>query len=225
VSARARRRRALVLLSLALTCGGLAASEVRSRVAAVERRAGPLTPVLVAARDIPAGRRLAAPDLATRRVPGRYLPRDALAGARDVLGARTAVRMPAGAYLSASALGGEGARRGSGALRAGERAVEVAVAGGDALAQTAAPGSRVDVLVSSEPRGGDGRTELALEDAELLALRPGAPGGSAGGEGDAGTRATAIATLRVTLRQAIFLTQAENFAREVRLLARPARER
>ncbi len=35
-------------------------------------------------------------------------------------------------------------------------------------------------------------------------------------------QATALATLRVTLRQAVYLTAAQNFAREVRLLSRPA---
>jgi pilus assembly protein CpaB len=45
---------------------------------------------------------------------------------------------------------------------------------------------------------------------------------------EAGTRGddpsagpTALATLRVTLRHAIYLTAADNFAREIRLLPRP----
>ena len=37
--------------------------------------------------------------------------------------------------------------------------------------------------------------------------------------------ADSVATLRVTLRQAVYLTAAENFAREVRLLARPPGDR
>jgi pilus assembly protein CpaB len=223
VSARRRRRRALVLLSLALACGGLAASEVRSRVDAVERRTGPLVPALVAARDLPADRKLAPPDLAVHRVPARYLPRDALGASREALGSRTAVPVAAGAYVTAGQLRGTGGRRARGGLRPGERAVEVAVAGGDALAAAAVPGSRVDVLVSSEPRDGTGHTLLALEDVELLALEPGASGG---GQGQ-GARAagSATATLRVTLRQAVYLTAAQNFAREVRLLPRPPGER
>jgi pilus assembly protein CpaB len=39
--------------------------------------------------------------------------------------------------------------------------------------------------------------------------------------GDASTGPTALATLRVSLRQAIYLTAADNFAREIRLLPRP----
>jgi hypothetical protein len=54
-----------------------------------------------------------------------------------------------------------------------------------------------------------------------------APGGYP--EADAASEATAgaasgptvLATLRVSLRQAIYLTAADNFAREIRLLPRP----
>ena len=107
--------------------------------------------------------------------------------------------------------------------------MEVAVAGGEALAASA-PGARVDVLVSTDASQGPGRTLLALEDVELLDLRPaGVGGGGAGfadpeGEGAAAS-ASAVATLRVTLRQAVYLTAAQNFAREVRLLSRPAGDR
>jgi pilus assembly protein CpaB len=97
------------------------------------------------------------------------------------------------------------------------------VAGAEALGGLAGPGARVDVLVTTEGRGGtNGRTQLALEDVELLALR-------AGGGADAPTAAdkpgAATATLRVTLKQAIYLTAAQNFAREIRLLPRAPGDR
>jgi pilus assembly protein CpaB len=82
------------------------------------------------------------------------------------------------------------------------------------------------VLVSTERSEGAGRTFVALEDVELLRLRGGAGTGGFAQDaegGDAG--ATALATLRVTLRQAVYLTAAENFGREVRLLVRPAGDR
>ena len=67
---------------------------------------------------------------------------------------------------------------------------------------------------------------MALADVELMALR----GDPAGGYGDADTDAegggaSALATLRVTLRQAVYLTAADNFGREIRLLARPPGDR
>ena len=212
-----RRRHALILLSLALASGGLAASQVSGTVQRVEARVGRPVPVVVARRELAANSRLDSGDLAVRDVPERFVPRDALSSPAEAAGARTAVALPPGGYVTASALGGA-ARRGAGSgLPKGERAVEVAVAGGAALSDGGGPGTRVDVVVSTEHR-----TFIALEDVELLSVRPGGGGGDSGG---ARSAADAVATLRVTLRQAVYLTAAENFAREVRLLPRPPGDR
>jgi pilus assembly protein CpaB len=231
VTARARRRRAFLFLSLALACGGLAASEVSSRVREVEASVGGLVPVLTAARDVPAGEELRRADLAVREVPERFAPPDALVGAREATGLPVATPLVKGSYVTAAvfgpAAGGEAGARGPAPLRRGERAVEVSVAGGDVLAGSA-PGARVDVLISTDAREGPGRTLLALEDVELLDLRAGAGAGAgvAGIEAEgAGATASGTATLRVTLRQAVYLTAAQNFAREVRLLPRPPGDR
>jgi pilus assembly protein CpaB len=216
-----RRRRALLFLSLALASGGLAASQVGGRVREVEARVGPQVPVVVAARELPAGSELRDDVLATRPVPQRFVPRDALASPTEARGRRTAVPVAAGSYLTASELEGAGEGSRGGALGRGQRAVEIAVAGGEALSQLGGAGARVDVLVSTERGDSSGRTFLALEDVELLDLREGGGGDSEGAAG----KATATATLRVTLRQAVYLTAAQNFAREVRLLPRPSGDR
>jgi pilus assembly protein CpaB len=228
----ARRRRGLLLLSLSLACGGLAASEVATRMGEVEARVGHPVPVVTARRDLAAGREIDPERLGgllrVRQVPAAFAPRDGLADPREASGLAPAVPVAAGSFLTAghfaASTGGRGERS---LLRPGERAVEVAVAGGDALAATG-PGGRVDVIVSSEPRTGAGSTFVALEGVELLALSPLAGGagglGSAANEGAAAS-ATALATLRVSLRQAVYLTAAQNFAREVRLLARPPGDR
>jgi hypothetical protein len=78
----------------------------------------------------------------------------------------------------------------------------------------------VDVVISSETAGG--RSYVALEDVELLDLRAADPAEAAGGE--SGAPASSVATVRVTLRQAVLLTAAENFGREIRLLVRPPRD-
>jgi hypothetical protein len=56
-----RRRRAAVLLGLALLLGGLAASDVARREAAVRAQVGPVVEVVVAAADLRAGRIRACP--------------------------------------------------------------------------------------------------------------------------------------------------------------------
>jgi pilus assembly protein CpaB len=131
--------------------------------------------------------------------------------------------------VTASALAASGRpERAPGApIRRGERATEVAVAGGEALTG-APPGTRVDVIVTTESRtgGASGRTFLALQDVELLGARAaGGDAGSATGGDGAAAHATTIATLRVTLREAVYLTAAQSFARELRLLIRAPGDR
>jgi pilus assembly protein CpaB len=228
VTAGRRRRRAAVLLSLALACGGLAASQVHTRAQEVEAAVGPLVPVVVARADVPPRTRLRPQQLAVRQVPERFAPRDALMSPEQVVGQRVAGALAAGGYVTQGALasGAGHEREGGGApIRGGERSVDVAVAGGEALG-SAGPGTRVDVLVTTEPRSGAtaGRTYLALQDVELLGARPTSDAGGAGG-GGAAARATTVAALRVTLREAVFLTAAQSFAREVRLLVRAPGDR
>jgi pilus assembly protein CpaB len=215
------------MLSVALASGGLAASQVRERERGVAAQIGPAVPVLVAARDLRAGVSVSRRALAVRRVPARFVPPDALPASDALAGARTAVPIVAGGYVTAGLLEGsnDGQRGGVGVGR-GERAVTVEVSGAAGLAV----GSRVDVLVSTESGAGGGRTLMALAGAELLGLGPPSVGGTAGDAGPSEAMAgeggpTALATLRVSVRQAVYLTAADNFAREVRLLARPPGDR
>ena len=211
----------MLLLSVALASGGLAASQVHERERRAAEELGPAVEVLVAARDLRAGTRVTRDAVALRRVPSRFAPPDALASAGGVVGARVAVPVASGAYLGAGLFEGGGERRGGEGIRVGERAVTVEVAGASAVTGLA-PGAPVDVLVSTETGAGGGRTVMALAAAELVRI------GAAGGgytdpesQGAAAAGPTALATLRVSLRQAIYLTAADNFAREIRLLPRP----
>ena len=116
--------------------------------------------------------------------------------------------------------GSNSEHRGGGGVRRGERAVTVEVSGAAGLVA----GERVDVLVSTESGAGGGRTLMALAGAKLLRVEAGgAAAAGAGGTDAAGP--TALATLRVSVRQAVYLTAADNFAREIRLLARPPQDR
>jgi pilus assembly protein CpaB len=202
-----RRRRAALLVGLALVLGALAASDVARREAAVRAQLGPLVDVVVAGRPLEAGRRLTQRDLVTRQVPERFAPGGRPALPQLLVGRRLAIPVPVGAPLGEHQLEGVGGPAGP-AVRRGERAVEVVA---NAPPELVIPGARVDVLVTRE-RGdaGPGSTELALEDVEVLAVRR-----AAGEEGR-----HVAATLRVTVRQAVYLAAAGAFAREIRLLAR-----
>lgn len=208
-----RRRRAFVLLGLALLSGWIAASDVRGTQRRARATFGPLATALVAREDLRAGRAVTGTQLELRTVPARFLPPDALASPADAVGQRAAVELPRGSYITASELGASApADAGApAALAPGERALAVTASGSAAALGPAA--GHVDVLVTTGARGGPGRTYLALENVELLSV-------SAAPDGD-----HVAATLRVTVRQAVYLTAAQNFAQEIRLLPRPKGDR
>lgn len=208
-----RRRRAFLLGGLALLLGGLAASDVARREAAVRRGLGPSVSVVVAREGLDEGARLAPQSLGVRQVPARYAPAAAFTRPGQVAGLRTAVPVPAGADVLAGMVDDGGPGRGA-PVRAGERVADVVAVGSPQLVR---PGARVDVVVTRGGVSGAGRTELALEDVEVLAASA-APAASR--TEAAGPRVAA--SLRVTVRQAIFLAAAQAFAREIRLLPRAA---
>jgi pilus assembly protein CpaB len=217
-----RRRRAAVLLGLALLLGGLAASDVAGREAALRRGLGPTVEVVVARAAIPAGGRLVARRLAVRRVPARYAPAGAFGAPAELRGLRAAVAIPEGSDLDASVVGdgsGEAAVAPGPAVRAGERVAQVVAV---APVESIGPGSRVDVLVTREGAHDGGSTRRALQDAEVLSAEP-AAADAGGGPADGLPRLHV--GLRVTVRQAVYLAAAQAFARELRLLARAPGDR
>lgn len=213
-----RRRRGVILAGLALLLGGLAASDVAGRESALRRRLGADVEVVVARRPIRAGARLTPAALAVRRVPALFAPRSAIARPEALAGLRAAVAIPAGADVPAAAVANPAAAPGA-PVRPGERVADVVAVG---ARSAIAAGGRVDVLVTREASGGGaGRTSLALEDVEVLSVG-GAP---SAGAGDAARAPRVRASLRVTLRQAVFLAAAQSFATEIRLLPRAAGDR
>jgi pilus assembly protein CpaB len=213
-----RGRRALVLTALALLLGGMAAADVRSRERALRDRLGPAVPVLVTRAPVAFGAPLRPAALAVRHVPARYAPADAYAAPGDVAGLRAEADLPAGADVT-PALVGDGTDDADAAgpsVRPGERVAEVIARGSPALVT---PGVRVDVLVTRETADGAGSTVLALEDAEVLAAAP-APDA----EGASGGSRVAV-SLRTSLRQAVYLAAAQDFARDVRVLPRAPGDR
>lgn len=216
-----RRRRALLLGGLALVLGGLAASNVASREAALERRVGGLVDVVVARAPIAAGAPIRTRALGVRRVPRRFAPKLRIASPVVLDGLKAAVDVAPGTDLTAAMVDdGRGARSGP-AIAAGERVAQLVALGSPDVVTR---GSRVDVLVTPEPATGErGTAVLALEDVEVLDVRAVEPAGGRAADVAAGPR-VAVALL-VTLRQAVYLAAAQDFARELRVLPRAAGDR
>jgi Flp pilus assembly protein CpaB len=224
-----RRRRAIAFGCAALACAGLAAAMAGGYRSDIQTELGPLRSVVVATARIPAGRAIPAKDvdelLETRRVPARFAPPGALSAPERAAGRAPAAALPAGSYVLASQLREPGARErrstDQARLAPGRKPVEITVTGAEALAAAGRDpvGSRVDVVVTTEPRagGGSGRTYVAANDVTLLSLSQAGDGSTSGyppSDGDEWT-----ATLALTKAQALRLIQAENFARGVRLIA------
>jgi Flp pilus assembly protein CpaB len=184
----------------------------------VARGYGTLRPVVVAAAELPAGKVLvpsvAEADLEVRQVPTRFVPAGALRDPAEALGLEPAAAIPSGAYLLAAQLRPPRSDVPGPRLGAGRRPVQIAVSGAEALAVGGGSpvGSRVDVVVTTEPRsGGVGHTYVAAAGVPLLGL-------GVSPEGDA--TGTAEATLGLTRSQALRLIAAESYARQVTVMPR-----
>jgi pilus assembly protein CpaB len=212
-----RRGRGLALLGAAAACAGLAASSVSRYTNDVRAQVGPLVSVVVARAEVSRGTaitpQVAGRSLEQRRVPARFAPRNAIGSVSEAIGSRLAWTLNRGDYVSSSSFATAAVGQAGG--DDGSRLVEVSVAGAGSLADALHAGAHLDVLITTDSGGGRGHTYLALQDAELVAF-------SAGVGPDT---AKAVATLRVSLRQAVLLTAAQNFARELRLVPRPAGDR
>jgi Flp pilus assembly protein CpaB len=213
-----RRLRAGAFLALALLAAALAAAIANGYGSRVAAGYGPLRPVVVLTRQLPAGRPLGPEQISkvleARRVPARFVPPDALATPGEALGLVPTAAVPPGSYLLATQLRPPRRRGGRGeALGGGRSPVEISVTGAEALlaAGVASRGAKVDVVVTTEPSGaGAGRTYIAAAGVPLLALGPGVDGPGPGG--------ASAATLGLTRRQALRLIAAESFARKLTLL-------
>lgn len=213
-----RRARAVAFLLAALLAAVAAASIAGRYGASLAGGYGPLRRVLVAAAELPAGRRIGAVEmeqaLTVRRVPSRFVPPGALASPPEALGLVPEATLPPGSYLLGAQLRApRRAGRSQHALAEGRHPVEISVSGAGALlaAGSAPAGTRVDVVVTSEPgAAGPGRTYVAAAAVPLLALAPEAGGPEPGG--------LSVATLALTRRQALRLIAAESFARKLTLL-------
>lgn len=212
-----RRRRAIVFLILAVTCGLASAALAARYRGGVEEGYGPLRTVVVVEREIEAGARFGDAEvdrsLRSGEVPERFVPSDALFEPAQALGAELLGPVPAGSYLLASHLREPAARAGS--LGHGRKPIEVSVAAAGSLARPDAVANRVDVVAAEEPGVSSGpRVVVLARRVPLLGLRRSGPQAASEGGGEW------VATLGLHRRQSLAVIEAENFSRELRLLPR-----
>lgn len=119
---------------------------------ALTRDAGPdaeaaAVAVVVAKRDVPPGRELAADDLAVSRLPSESTPQQSFRTPQDLVGRITVQPLTKGQALVEPLLAPTGTRGGlNGLIPAGQRAMTVEVNEFTGMAGMIQPGSRVDVI-------------------------------------------------------------------------------
>ena len=171
------RRAPLLFFVLALVLAGAAAwgahRWVRSQAELAARRGVKMAPVVVAARAVPAGRRLTASDLRLVHWPAGSLPRGHFSRLRAVQGRVVRAPLYRGEVVLASKLAPKGLAGGlSAVVPAGFRAMTVKVDEVIGVAGFVQPGDRVDVLVTLErgPYRDDPVTRTVLEDVKVLTV-------------------------------------------------------
>lgn len=139
---------------------------------------GPLVPVVVAARDLPAGRELAPADLLEQRRPRAYAPTGSESAAA-LVGRRLSGAVAAGEVLTNPRVAGAGLLVGR---PADEVAVHVPLADPGAVAMVRA-GDRVDVLAGTGETVAASALVLAVRGADAGTGLSGGVGASLGDEG------------------------------------------
>jgi pilus assembly protein CpaB len=166
------RNRLLLIGILALGVGALVSYMVYTtlrRTVATVKQAN--TQVVVAALDLQVGAKLEDKDLQEIRLPGANLPQGYYQNKADVLGRGVVTSIAKGEFILPSKLAAENAGAGLPSLiPPGMRAVSVRVNEVVAVAGFVIPGTRVDVLLTGNPRGTDEPlTTTVLENVEVLA--------------------------------------------------------
>lgn len=205
-----RRRRVWPVVVMALVSGGVAGylslQYLRRQPAA--RDGGDPAPVraAVAARDLPLGTILAAEDVKLVDWPGTSIPAGLAGTVEEVVGRGVITPVRANEPLLAAKLADPEAGGGLPiAIPPGMRAVSVEVDEVIGVAGFVLPGTRVDVLVTLDPRqeGREPATRVVLQNVRALAA-----GQSVESAGEGEPKLVPVVTLLVTPEQAEVLTLA-----------------
>ena len=126
--------------------------------------------VIVAANDLQVGAKVEEHDIKVIKVPGADLPPGAPRRRADVIGHGVIVPISKGEFILPNRLAGENAGSGLPSLiPPGMRAVSVRVNEVVSVAGFVTPGTRVDVLLTGTPGGGEQQTTTVLQNVAVLA--------------------------------------------------------
>ena len=155
---------------LALALGFFASVYVYRNLQSGTRSADAGVDVIVAADDLQVGAKVEERDIRIIKVPAADLPPTAPRKRADVLGHGVIIPIAKGEFILPNRLAGENAGAGLPALiPPGMRAVSVRVNEVVSVAGFVTPGTRVDVLLTGTPGGGEQQTTTVLQNVAVLA--------------------------------------------------------
>jgi len=157
-------------VAFALIAATLATAWMKSRVDAVEASSKNLTSVVVAARDVPMGKRIEREDLRTVRTSTEGSPADAFRDVAEVIGQVSRSPLYAGEVLVARRLSEyAGGSALAAVLKPGMRAVAIRVDDVIGVGGFVLPENRVDVI-STFSKNGSTTAETIVRDVRVLAV-------------------------------------------------------
>jgi len=164
------RTRFLMIGALALALGFMAAVYVYKNLQAQGGKPDSGVEAIVAADDLQVGARVEAHDIKIIRIPSGDIPPGAPHKTSEVIGHGVIVPISKGEFILPNRLAGENAGSGLPALiPPGMRAVSVRVNEVVSVAGFVTPGTRVDVLLTGTPGGGEQQTTTVLQNVAVLA--------------------------------------------------------
>ncbi len=165
------RTRFLLIGIVALALGGVLSSAVYRSLRTRTAPAGEAgVDVVVAASDIQVGAKIQDRDLKVVKFPAENLPSGVFRSKATVDGRGVVLPIAKGEFILPNKLAAENAGAGLPALiPPGMRAVSVRVNEVVSVAGFVVPGTRVDVLVTGNPTGGEAQTTTVLENVLVLA--------------------------------------------------------
>lgn len=191
----------VVLFMLGAVAFAAVAGWLTSRLLGETYSQEPLRPVVVAAHDLAAGRRLVKGDLAISQWPISSVPDGAFTSSAKLLDAKVVPLVPLarGVAVVAAQVSRPNAGLGVAAeLSAGKRAMAIQIDSATTLARLIYPGARVDVLSTLRARGGQGgaaaaRSKTILQNVAVLAVGPEIDAASAHRAGSAPASSSGLA--------------------------------
>jgi pilus assembly protein CpaB len=225
VDPRKTRRKGWIMSMAAVVLALIAGGAASVYLGQLEAEIGIKQAVVVAAQPIPA-RALITPDmLTTVELPVKYLAPSYILSTADLVDGETTalINISPGEYLQQNMVS-----RNAG-LDSGKRAISIAVDTVTSVGNSVRQGNYVDIVVSYTDTNGQPKTELLLQNVKVLAVdnllpAQGGTGGQtylpAGFDGTVKLAPTTVATLELTPEEALAVTHAANYSRELRLLIR-----